>query len=53
MTTFKPKYELCKDPRKELFWDICKHSKKDTFMWCTLSNNKRCFAWKGYKHGDK
>ena len=49
MLDFKPNYNKCRKPQKEIYHNVCRHITKKTYMFCGDSNNK-CVAWSGYKH---
>ena len=49
-SVFKPDYDKCNKPQKEIYWGVCKHLKKSGIMICQI-DKKPCIAWQGYKHG--
>jgi len=49
-SVFKPNYDKCNKPQKEIYWGVCKHLKKSRIMICQI-DKKPCVAWQGYKHG--
>lgn len=49
MIDFKPDYNKCRKPQKEVYHNVCRHIVKRTCMYCGDSSNK-CIAWSGYRH---